>query len=184
MSTLKERIHQIVNLIHSVKAKNLEWQTENQDQQLKLAHARHLAEKSLQAELSKKNVQLAHEIALLKTRQDAELGMLKTRCKQDLQDYQHYLEALNQLKLTIRSSYKHLPDAVALTIHHHAKSLLNSMWEAEDFEEKITREAQLIKFMTTVHEEMRLYRAGTLGENLPNKTLNLIHQEKSQSKPN
>ena len=181
MSTLKERIHQIVNLIHSVKAKNLEWQTENQDQQLKLAHARHLAEKSLQAELSKKNVQLAHEIALLKTRQDAELGMLKTRCKQDLQDYQHYLEALNQLKLTIRSSYKHLPDAVALTIHHHAKSLLNMMWDAENLEEKIKCEAQLLKFITTVQEEAHLCRTGTLNQKLPENTLNLINQDTNQS---
>ena len=181
MSTLKERIHQIVNLIHSVKAKNLEWQTENQDQQLKLAHARHLAEKSLQAELTKKNVQLAHEITLLKTRQDAELGMLKTRCKQDLQDYQHYLEALNQLKLTIRSSYEHLPDAVALTIHHHAKSLLNMMWDAENLEEKIKCEAQLLKFMTTVHEEARLCRTGILNQKLPENTLNLINQDTNQS---
>ncbi len=184
MKILNHQIHNIVNLIHSIKDKNLDWRAANQDQQIKLSHARILADKKLAAELAKKSVQLAHEIALLKTRQQSELAMLKTRCKEDVEDYQQYLESLQQLKLAIQSSYAHLPDAIAHTIHHHAKSLLNSMWEAEDFEEKITREAQLIKFMTTVHEEMRLYRAGTLGENLPNKTLNLIHQEKSQSKPN
>lgn len=181
MKILTEQIHHIVNLVHSIKDKNLHWQAENQDQHLKLSHTRILAEKKLEAELAKKSIQLAHEIALLKTQQNAELAMLKTRCKEDVKDYQQYLESLNQLKLAIQSSYVHLPDAIAHTIHHHAKSLLNTMWEAEDFEEKIKREAQLVKFMTTVHEEARLYRAGALGEKLPENTLKLINQDKSQS---
>lgn len=177
MKMLKDPIHHIVNLFHSVKDKNLDWQTANQGRQIKLSHDRILAEKKLAAELSKKSVQLAHEIALLKTWQKAELAMLKTRCQEDVKDYQQYLESLNQLKLAIQTSYAHLPDAITHTIHHHAKSLLNSMWEAEDFEEKIKREAQLIKFMTTVHEEARLYRAGAQAEQLPENTLKLIHQD-------
>jgi hypothetical protein len=177
MKTLKDRIHHIVDLIHSVKDKNLGWQAANQDQQIKLSHDRLLAEKKLAAELAKKSVALAHEIDLLKTRQKSELTMFKTRCKEDVKDYQQYLESLGQLKQTIQTSYAHLPDAIAHTIHHHAKSLLNAMWEAEDLEEKIKHEAQLIKFMTTVHEEARLYRAGTLGEQLPENTLKLINQD-------
>ena len=183
MKILKEQIHNIVNLFHSIKDKNLHWQAANQDQQIKLSHARILAEKNLAANLTKKSVALAHEIALLKTRQHAELVMLKTRCKEDIKDYQQYLESLNQLKLTIQTSYAHLPDAIAHAIHHHAKSLLNTMWEADDLEEKIRHEAQLIKFMTTVHEEARLYRTGTLGEKLPENTLKLINQDNSQPLP-
>jgi len=38
----------------------------HQDQQVKLKHARVLAEKALEAELKKKSVQLAHEITLLR----------------------------------------------------------------------------------------------------------------------
>jgi hypothetical protein len=181
MKTLKDQIHNIVNLVHSIKDKNLQWQAANQDQLIKLSHERILAEKKLAAELAKKSVQLGHDIALLKTQQNAELAMLKTRCKEDIKDYQQYLESLNQLKLAIQTSYAHLPDAIAHTIHHHAKSLLNTMWEAEDFEEKIKREARLIKFMTTVHEEVRLHGAGMLGEKLPENTLNLINQDNSQS---
>ncbi|MEQ1486087.1 hypothetical protein [Methyloglobulus sp.] len=180
MKSLKDHIHNIVNLIHAVKDKNLLWQTKNQDQQIKLSHARLLAEKQLEAELAKKSSQLAHEIALLKTRQQAELVMLKTRCNEDVKDYQQYLESLNQLKLAIQTSYAHLPDAIAHTIHHHAKSLLNMMWEAETQEDKIKYEAQLITFMTTVHEETRLCSAGMLGEKLPENTLKLIDQNKSQ----
>jgi hypothetical protein len=179
MKSLSDQVHNIANFIHSIKVKNLDWRSANQDQQIKLSHARILADKKLAAELAKKSVQLAHEITLMKTRQQSELAMLKTRCKEDVKDYQQYLKSLQQLKLTIQASYDHLPDAIAQTIHHHAKYLLNTMWEAEDFEEKIIREARLIKFMTTLHEEARLHRAGTLGEKLPENTLKLISQDNS-----
>ncbi len=103
--------------------------------------------------------------------------MLKTRCKEDINDYQQYLESLNQLKSAIKSSYSHLPDAIAHTVHHHAKSLLNAMWEAEDLAEKIHCEAQLIKFMTTIHEETRLHCTGTVSAKLPEQTLRLIKKD-------
>lgn len=182
MKILREQIHNFVNLIHSVKDKNLNWQTTNQDQLLKLSHTRTIAEKKLAAELAKKSVQLAHEIAILKTRQHAELTMLKTRCKEDIKDYQQYLDALNQLKQTLQTSYAHLPTALTFTIHHHAKSLLNAMWEADNFEDKIKYEAKLIKFMTTVHEEIPLHNSVTQSEKLPENTLKLIDQDKNQVK--
>lgn len=181
MKYLKQQFDHFINLIYSIKDKNLDWQSANQAQQLKLLQTRTLAKKSLEAELTKKSTQLAHEIALLKTQQNAELAMLKTRCKEDIKDYGHYLESLNELKRTIQHSYAHLPDAINLTIHHHAKSLLNQLWEAEKLEDKIKYEAQLIKFMTTVHEEARLFRSGTHVENLPEKTLRLINREDNQA---
>jgi uncharacterized protein len=183
MKTLKARIHAIVDLIHSVKDKNLRWQAANQGQQVALSNDRILAENDLAAELAKKSVALAHEIDLLKTRQQSELSMLKTRCKQDVKDYQQYLESLGQLKQAIQTRYAHLPDAIAHTIHHHAKSLLNAMWEAENLDEKLKYETQLIQFMTTVHDEMRLYRTGIQSEVMPENTLRLINQYGRQSLP-
>ncbi len=181
MKTLTARIQQFISLIHSIKTKNLEWLSENQDQKIKLSHNKILAEENLKATLAKRNAQLAHEVDLLKTRQQAELAMLKTRCKEDIKDYQEYLESLHQLKLTIKASFAHLPDAVTLTIHHHAKSLLNAMWETENLQEKIRLETQLIEFMSTVHEEARLYRTGTLPGKLPEITLQLINQNRNQT---
>jgi hypothetical protein len=180
MKSLKEHIHHIVNIIHTVKDKNLHWQTENQEKQTKLAHTRIISEKKLTVQLTKMSVQSAHEIDLLKMQQHAELAMLKTRCKTDIDDYEQYLESLGQLKKAFQSSYSHLPDAIAHTVHHHAKSLLNAMWEAESLEKKIQHEAQLIKFMATVHEETRLYPTGKL----PTNTLKLIHQDINQSQLN
>ena len=131
MTTLKNRVVALVKLFHSVKDENLQWKTANQDQQVKLKHARVLAEKTLEAELKKRSVQLEHEITLLRTKNDTELSMFKTKCKQDIKDYKQYLASLDQLKRSIQASYTHLPEAVAFTIHHHAKHLLNQMWEAE-----------------------------------------------------
>ena len=166
----------LVNLRHSVKDENLHWQTANHEQQAKLRHAQALQEQALAAALQKKNAQLAHDLALLKTKHDAELTMFKTRCAQDIKDYKHYLDALDQLKRSIQNSYPHLPEAVAFTIHHHAKQLLNKMWEAENFEEKMQLEMRLIQFMTAVHEDARLYLENGDGKNLPEKTLDLIQQ--------
>jgi transposase-like protein len=177
MTTLKNRVFTLLKLLHSVKDENLQWQKANLDQQVKLKQARVLAAKTLEAELKKKSVQLAHEIALLRTKNDTELSMFKTKCKQDIKDYKQYLASLDQLKRSIQASYTHLPEAVAFTIHHHAKHLLNQMWEAENFEQKMQHEIQLIKFMTTVHEDARLHLEGTNTGKLPERTLSLIQQK-------
>ena len=176
MTTLKNRVITLLKLFHSVKDENLQWKTANQDQQAKLKHARVLAAKTLEAELKKRNVQLEHEITLLRTKNNAELSMFKTKCKQDIKDYKQYLASLDQLKRSIQASYTHLPEAVAFTIHHHAKHLLNQMWEAKDFEQKMQHEIRLIKFMTTVHEDARLHLENATAEKLPEKTLKLIQQ--------
>ncbi|MDP2903996.1 MAG: hypothetical protein Q8N96_12980 [Methylovulum sp.] len=176
MNTFKDWVFTLVNLFQSVKDENLRWQTANHDQQAKLKHAQQLAEKNLAGELKKKSVQLEHDIALLRAKNDAELAMLKTKCKQDIEDYKQYLAALDQLKLSIQTSYTHLPEAVAFTIHHHAKHLLNNMWEADDFEEKMHCEMRLINFMTAVHDDACLPLEGDRCKKLPEKTLELLQQ--------
>ena len=177
MTTFKSWILTLVKLFYSVKDENLQWKKANQDQQGKLKHARVLAAKTLEAELKKRSVQLEHELTLLRTKNNTELSMFKTKCKQDIKDYKQYLASLDQLKRSIQASYKHLPEAVAFTIHHHAKHLLNQMWEAKDFEQKMQHEIQLIKFMTTVHEDARLHLEGATTEKLPERTLSLIQQK-------
>lgn len=177
MSLFNEWLLDLVNLFHSVKNKNLQWRQDNLKQQSELKQRQALADKALEAALKKKSLQLEHDIALLKTKNAAELSMLKTKCKQDIQDYKQYLSSLDKLKESIRNSYVHLPESVAFTIHHHAKYLLHKMWEAEDFEEKIQHEMQLIKFMTAVHEDARMHSKDTITGKLPERTLKLIQHQ-------
>ncbi len=177
MTTFKCHVFNLLKLFHSLKDEDLQWKKANQDQQIKLKQTRVLAEKTLEAELKKKSVQLEHEITLLRTKNNAELSMFKTKCKQDIKDYKQYLASLDQLKHSIQASYTHLPEAVAFTIHHHAKHLLNQMWEAEDLEQKMQHEIRLINFMTTVQEDARLHLEGETNEKLPERTLSLIQKK-------
>ncbi len=178
MMLLKKVLFKFVKFFYSVKDENLTWQAANQEQQARLKQARILAEQVLTGELQKKSVQLAHDIALLKTRNTAELSVLKIRCEQDVKDYKQYLNALDQLKSSIQQSYAHLPEAVVFTIHHHAKHLLNKMWEADDLEQKMQLELRLIQFMSTVHEDAQLHLDNNdKPEKLPRKTLDLIQQQ-------
>lgn len=163
-------------MLRLVKNENLIWRRRNQAQLLQLKHDKILAEKDLEALLRKQQQTLEHELAVLKTKNAAELEMLKTKYRQDINDYRQYLKALDRLKASIQSAYTHLPEAVAFTIHHHAKHLLNAMWEAQDLHERMQHEMQLIRFMSTVHEDARQFLEGATSDTLPKKTLELIER--------
>jgi len=156
---------------------NLNWRLSRQDDIAQLRHERALAEQALAADLKKKAQQLAHELAINQTRYDNELAMVKIQCQQELKDYQHYLQALDKLKDSLRNSYAHLPEAVAFTIHHHAKQLLNRMWEAEEEQDKMQAEMQLLRFMTAVHEDSQVALSSTTAPQLPEKTLAFLDGE-------
>lgn len=177
MQRLTDWLLKLADARNAVKQKNLDWQTASRAQQAELKQARILAEQTLADELKKQSLRLEHEISLLKTRQDTELAMYQARCKQDLKDYQRYLDALDRLKTSIQTSYAHLPESVALTIHHHAKHLLHAMWEAEDYEQKIAHELRLIQFMTTVHEDAQQRLEDAEAPALPVHTLDLIKRD-------
>ncbi|MCQ8106305.1 hypothetical protein NP590_19530 [Methylomonas sp. SURF-2] len=174
MPLFKRWLNGALALWRDQRDENLRWHLARQPHVAALREASLLAEQALVAELKKQASQLAHELALSETRHDNELAMLKIQCKQDLKDYREYLQALDKLKLGLRENFAHLPEAVAFTIHHHAKQLLNRMWDAEDPREKLKVEMQLIQFMTAVHEDnIGSLRSG--GEaTLPQKTLAFI----------
>jgi hypothetical protein len=174
MSGIKRWPLEILHFFRLIKDENLKWRQRNQHELLRLKHDKALAEKDLEAQLRKRQAALEHEIAVLKTKNDAELAMLKTKYRQDLKDYRQYLKALDRLKIAIQSSYAHLPEAVAFTIHHHAKHLLNAMWEAPDLQQRMRHEMQLIRFMSAMQEDACLFLEGATTESLPKKTLELI----------
>ncbi|MBT9099223.1 hypothetical protein KFZ76_16130 [Methylovulum psychrotolerans] len=177
MTRLHNAFLSLLHIWQGLKDENLHWQSNRHEQQARLRHAQALADQALTAELAQKTAQLAHDLTLLKTQHDTELELLKTRCQQDIKDYRHYLKSLDQLKQSIAASYRHLPEAVVFTIHHHAKQLLNQMWECDDFQQKMHYEMQLLHFMTTVHDEARLHKEGQGQSRLPEKTLSLLQQD-------
>ncbi len=142
-----------ITLFNSVKSENLRWQQDKQDEIQALKNTKALEKQSLQAELKKRQVQFEHELAKMKQHYGTDLSMLKAQSEQQLHDYKQYLDSIDQLKTLIQDSYSHLPSAVSLMIHHHAKQMLNQMWECENIQEKLSYEARLIELMTAVHQD-------------------------------
>jgi len=177
MSILNHWLNSALGLWRSKRDENLHWQLARQQDVAALRQAKVLAEQALVAQLKKQAQQLAHELAMGETRHSNELAMLKIQCKQDLKDYQQYLQSLDKLKLSLRENFAHLPEAVAFTIHHHAKQLLNRMWDEQDPRQKLKVEMQLIQFMTAVHEDSVNSLNGAEPVALPQKTLAFIDAE-------
>lgn len=177
MSFISHWLNGALSFWRNKRDENLRWHLVRQQDVAALRQSRALAEQSLVSELKKQAQQLAHELAVNETKNNNELEMIKIQCKQDLKDYQQYLDSLDKLKQSLQVSYAHLPEAVAFTIHHHAKLLLNRMWDEQDPQEKLKIEMQLLQFMTAVHEDSlsSLNRDG--GESLPERTLAFIDND-------
>ena len=177
MSDIGHWLSRALNFWRDKRDENLNWQLERQQDLAALRQANALTQQALVAQLKKQAQQLAHELAINEARNQNELAMLKTQCKQDLKDYQHYLQSLDKLKESLRISYAHLPEAVAFTIHHHAKQILNRMWDEQDAHEKLKLEMQLIQFMTAVHEDSQLCLQSNNPAAVPEKTLAFIDND-------
>jgi len=174
MSLITTWLDKAIAFLRRNRDEQLQWRLSRQSSVDELRQARALAEQALATELNKQAQQLAHELAIAKAKNDNTLAMVKIQCKQDLKDYQQYLLALDKLKESLRNSYAHLPEAVAFTIHHHAKQLLNRMWDTQDAQEKIKIEMQLLQFMAAVHEDSQTSLESCSNQALPSKALAFI----------
>ncbi|MCF7971019.1 MAG: hypothetical protein K9L22_07610 [Methylococcaceae bacterium] len=174
MSILKQKLQALLQIVHELKDEHLNWRQSRQGKLGLLKKQEQLDKHDLQSILKKRSVQIEHEIAAMQTKNSAELVMLKIKYKQDIQDYKQYLNALDQLKGLIQKSYPHLPESIAFTIHHHAKHLLNSMWEENNINNKRVLELELIQLMNSIHEDAQTYPANNAEDSLPANTLKLI----------
>ncbi len=164
-----------MNLLNSVKSENLRWQQEKQQQIFSLKRSKEREKHTLQAELEKQKAEFSFHLTKMKQQHEASLTMFKAECEQQIRDYKQYLDSIDQLKTLIQKSYSHLPDAVSLTIHHHAKQILKQMWQCQDIEKKLQHETRLIELMTTVHQDtLESADQSHSVTQLPKRTLELI----------
>jgi len=163
-----------MTFVHTLLEQHLNWQTQTLEKRLHYKKNKRLVEKDLEALLKKRQLILEHELNLIKSQNQSELALLKIRHKQDIKDYRNYLKALDQLKNKIRDHYQHLPEAMIFTIHHHAKNLLNKIWETDDLHEKINNERQFIAFMTTLQNDLNANPKNDDLNEYPTDTLKLI----------
>lgn len=154
MQRITRWIRDLLDLFHTVRHQHLRWQLHTHAEKTQLKRARAISEKSLRDRLKIQQQALENELALLKATHKSKVAMLKIKNAQAIRDYREYLAALDRLKTAITHKYRHLPEPLAFTIHHHAKQLLNEMWEAEDLQHKISHELRLIQFMTSINDDL------------------------------
>ncbi|MCD2449269.1 hypothetical protein GO003_002555 [Methylicorpusculum oleiharenae] len=163
-----------MTFVYALLEQHLDWQTQILEKRLHYKKNKRLVEKDLEALLKKRQLILDHELNLIKSQNQSELALLQIRHKQDIKDYRDYLKALDQLKNRIREHYQQLPEAMIFTIHHHAKNLLNKMWETDDLHEKIINEQLFVSFMTTLHNDLNELPKNDERNEYPADTLKLI----------
>ncbi|HHJ39414.1 MAG: hypothetical protein AXA67_08865 [Methylothermaceae bacteria B42] len=131
-------------------------------------------ELSLEMARRKRLLEMEFELERIKRQQQTDLEQLESKLDQDLRDYQRYLKAVDDLQDQIRQSFTHAPDVIVLTIHHHAKQLLDQMWSTDDLHERLQREREFVKFLTTVYEDTLQSQPGDSQPLLPRRALKLI----------
>ncbi len=184
MAYLRQNLLNLLNIVHSLKDDHIQWRQANQEDLALLKQNDRLHKQNLKAQLEKRRLQLEHEIASVKAANQVDLTMLKIKHKQDLKDYKQYLNSLDELKASIQKSYPQLPTPVAYTIHHHAKQLLNRMWEERDLETKRALEMELIQYMHTVYEDGQQYLKDSQPAPLPAATMRLLENKNKLSEHN
>lgn len=174
MSGLKQWALKITNGFYDLQRVRIGRLLHLQPEKTRLRTARALGETSLQEQLKKRQQALEHEISLMKARHQSELAMFKIKCQHDIKDYSEYLDSLEGLKLSVTEKYRDLPAALALTIHHHAKRLLDEMWEADDFRQKTLLELRFVQFLAVINDDILAATATDTPHHLPLKTLALL----------
>jgi len=168
----------LLEWVRALRQEGRSWRREEALATLELRRRQAEAELALEAERRRRLLELEHELEVLKRRQQLELTLLERKQAQDLRDYQRYLEAVDQLQEQLRQAFAHAPEVIVLTIHHHAKQLLDRMWEAEDLHQRLQREQEFVKFLTTVYEDT-LQAGNDDGPLLPRRALRLMLHNQS-----
>ena len=169
----------IMAFINTLRDSHLAWKRERLDDILGLQHQKTLAKMELEAELEKRKAILKNEIERIISEGEAELKMLKDKHDREIKDYKQFLDAIDEMKEKIIETYQSIPLPMALTIHRHAKGLLNSLWDTDDLEEKILHERKLLRFLETIYEDTLALPADSPHSTraLPAKTIAFIHQQ-------
>ncbi|MUH00900.1 hypothetical protein F7734_55010 [Scytonema sp. UIC 10036] len=178
MAASEELANFLMGFVNSVRTRSLEWKQEKLGEIIEIQRRSATATRELHEELKKKEAILKYEIDKINVQGEAELQMLKDKYNQEINDYKEFLKAIDELKDKLKQSYSQMPLTLILSVHRHAKHLLNSMWEASDIEDKILLERKFTKFLVTIHEDTTLLlNASGNPPTLPQKTIDMMNEE-------
>jgi hypothetical protein len=154
----------LTTFINAIRSENLEWRRRKADEIAGLRKKHRLLDMELEHELAKREIELREEIKRIEMQEQS-----VTR------DYKEFLHEIDQLKGRIITTFTNMPKPMALLIHHHAKQMLNEMWQADDLNERLAHEQKLLNFMSVIYDDtLRLSYEGELAR-LPMKTIEFMN---------
>lgn len=163
MSSSEEFGRFIIEFVNAIRDKNIRWQQENLPALNELEKQRRLSKQEIDQELQRRQVRFKYYIEQLKVEGESKM-----------QDFQEFLDAIDKIKSDFRQNFQQMSLPVVLSIHQHGKRLLISMWNSNNFHDRMRYEQQLFDFLYAVNEDM--YLVSSQEKNLPEKTLQLIRQ--------
>jgi HEAT repeats len=114
----------------------------------------------------------------------AEVERKKLQSEAEIKNYRDFLNAIDELKDQLIEFYPNMPKPEVLVIHHHAKELLNGMWNSENPEESLTYRKRFVQFLTVVSEDVNLavlQREQNRFLTLPEKVLQYVRGNEHES---
>lgn len=129
---------------------------------------------ALQRQHRIKEVEIEHEIELLKIKFSEELNRAKAKEARITDDYKEFLDNIDEMKSHIVETFPEMPKALALLIHQHAKQLIDDMWNHPNEQEQTVCRAKLAHFLKVVFDDTTEVIAADEKPKIPKRTLELI----------
>ncbi len=121
-----------------------------------------------------KEIEIEHEIELLKIKFSEELNRAKEKELRITHDYKEFLDNIDEMKLHIVETFPDMPKALALLIHQHAKQLIDDMWNHPNEQEQTVYRAKLAQFLKVVFDDTTEVITENEKPKIPKRTLELI----------
>ncbi len=170
----------IMDFINALKDKNLSWQEETEDRRNDLQSKRKLSAEQIAHEVQRLKVEFQHEIQRKEHDFQVDMRKRKSRAEDEIQNYQRFLDAIEELREKLEEFYPNMPSALVLVIHEYVTQLLHKMWEAPDGREKLAHRLKLVDFLALVSEDTSptALQAEQQGiRSLPSRTLEHIRKQ-------
>lgn len=162
----------LASFVQTIKSESIDWQKQNQPELLKLKEEKLVGEQRIKQRLQE-----------MEDRFQEHRQRVKAEETRKTQQFQDYLNSIDDLKQKILQYYPQMPKPLALMIHHRATQLLTRAWHDADALKRTKGHQDFFDLMVTVTYELGELEqlADSKGKMpiLPKKTIDLIRMDLS-----
>lgn len=144
----------VMNFIHTLKQRNLEYWEQNKDRYNALKEDTKKNNEKIQEDIEVMRKKHRQKLEEMDVEHKGNIERIKAEQEQETEDFNEYLQSLNELKENMQKTYSHIPRFMIHNIYYHAKILLLDMRKAPDYNNKYRK--KLINLMNEVHKDINL----------------------------